>query len=125
MFQDFWQTLYADDSTIYASDINAKNVINKLESVTSTVAGWFKNNCMKLNGDKCHFVIFGDESNDLTIQIETTPIAESREETLFRLKIVKKNSHTRLRNTMSASIYLNATTVLLNGCSVIETWKMK
>ena len=59
---------YADDTTLYASDINPSHVIEKLEKNSSTVAEWLKDNCMKLNGDKCHFMTFGNQSNDLAIQ---------------------------------------------------------
>ena len=33
---------YADDTTLYASDINPSHVIEKLEKNSSTVAEWFK-----------------------------------------------------------------------------------
>ena len=51
---------YADDTTLYTSDINLSHVIEKLEKNSSTVAELFKDNCMKLNGDKCHFMTFGN-----------------------------------------------------------------
>ena len=41
-------------------------ILNKLESSILTVASWFTDNCMRLNRDKCHFMVFGDQSNDLT-----------------------------------------------------------
>ena len=59
---------YADKTTFYASDIDPTHVIEKLEKISSTVGEWFKDNCMKLNGDKCHFMTFGNQSNDLAIQ---------------------------------------------------------
>ena len=43
---------YADDTTLYASDINPSHVIEKLEKNSSTVAERFKVNCLKLNGEK-------------------------------------------------------------------------
>ena len=53
---------YADDTTLYMSHINATNKISKLYSGISTIAGWFKNSSMKSNSDKCHVMIFGDQS---------------------------------------------------------------
>ena len=83
---------YADDTTLYASDINPSHVIEKLEKNSSTVAEWFKDNCMKLDGDKCHFMTFGDQSNDLAIQIDNNLINESSEEKLLGVTIDKKLS---------------------------------
>ena len=83
---------YADDTTLYASDINPSHVIEKLEKNCSTVAEWFKDNCMKLNGDKCHFMTFGDQSNDLAIQIDNNLINKSSEEKLLGVTFDKKLS---------------------------------
>ena len=83
---------YADDTTLYASDINPSPVIEKLEKNFSTVAEWPQENCMKLNGDKCHFMTFGDQSNDLAIQINNNLINESSEEKLLGVTIDKKLS---------------------------------
>ena len=69
---------YTDNTTFNASDIDTPNIIIKLESSISAVAGWLKDNYMKLNGEKCPFMLFGDQRNDLAIQIETTIIIESR-----------------------------------------------
>ena len=49
---------YADDTTIYVCNGNHENVINKLESETLILSEWFKSNYMKLNGDKCHLMIW-------------------------------------------------------------------
>ena len=56
---------YADDTTIYARDNNIEGIIETLESDALNIAEWFPNNCMKLNEDKCHLMIFGDKSNDI------------------------------------------------------------
>ena len=47
---------------------------------------------MKLNTDKCHFIVFGDQINDLTLQIETIPVVESREQKLLGITVDKKLS---------------------------------
>ena len=67
---------YADDNTLYVSDTGTKHILNKLESSISTVASWFTDKYMRLNRDKCHFMVFGDQSNDLTLQIEAIPVVE-------------------------------------------------
>ena len=45
---------------------------------------------MRLNRDKCHFMVFGDQSNDLTLQIDTIPVVESREQKLLGITVDKK-----------------------------------
>ena len=54
---------YADDTTIYTCDIRLDNVISRLESDSKIIIDWFRNNYMKLNEDKCHFMIFGERTN--------------------------------------------------------------
>ena len=51
---------YADDTTIYACDNNVESIIETLESDALKIAERFPNNCMKLNEDKCHLMIFGE-----------------------------------------------------------------
>ena len=40
---------YADDTTLYVSDTDTINILNKLESSIPAVAGWFQDNYMRLN----------------------------------------------------------------------------
>ena len=48
---------YADDNTPYAIDIDTDSVINTLENDADILITWFRDNYMKLNEDKCHFLI--------------------------------------------------------------------
>ena len=81
---------YADDTTIYVSDTDTIHILNKLESSISTVASGFTDNCMRINREKCDFMVFGDQSNDLTLRIETIPVVESREQKLLGITVDKK-----------------------------------
>ena len=81
---------YADDTTIYACDSNIEGVIATLESDALKIAEWFPNNCMKLNEDKCHLMVFGDKSNDVSVNIGRITIKESTEEKLLRVILDKK-----------------------------------
>ena len=81
---------YADDTTLYVSGTGTIHILNKLESSVSTVAGWFTDNCMRLNREKCHFMVSGDQSNDLTLQIYTIPVVERREQKLLGISVDKK-----------------------------------
>ena len=83
---------YADDTTIYVCDDNHENVLNKVESETLILSEWFRNNYMKLNGDKCHLMIFSQKSNDLSIKIGSTTIIESTEEKLLGVTLDKQLS---------------------------------
>ena len=47
---------------------------------------------MSLNREKCHFMVFGDQSNDLTLQIDTNPVVESREQKLLGITVDKKTT---------------------------------
>ena len=83
---------YADDTTIYVCDGNHESVINKLESETLILSEWFQNNYMKLKGDKCHLMIFGEKTNDLSIKSGDTTIIESTEEKLLGVTLDKQLS---------------------------------
>ena len=87
---------YADDTTIYACDTNIESVIKTLESNALKIAEWFPNNCMKLNGYKCYLMVFGDKSNDVTLNIGSITIKESTEEKLLGV-ILDKNLCFKLR----------------------------
>ena len=48
---------FADDTTPYACDQDLKTQIQKLEHDSLKAIMWFENNYMKLNEDKCQFLI--------------------------------------------------------------------
>ena len=50
----------ADDTTPYTCDTNLSNLLYNLESDTASAVMWFEANYMKLNADKCHFLITGN-----------------------------------------------------------------
>ena len=81
---------YADDTALYLSGTDTINIMSKLESSILTVVGRFEDNCMRLNREKCYFMGFGDQSNDLTRETETIPIAESRKHQLLRIRSNRK-----------------------------------
>ena len=53
---------YADDNTPYNFDFNLDNVISNLEKSTNSLLNWFRENHMKVNASKCHFLASSDES---------------------------------------------------------------
>ena len=47
------------------------------------ISEWFPNNPMKLNKDKCHLIIFGGKSNEVSVKIGEANAKESKEEKLL------------------------------------------
>ena len=64
----------------------------------------FKDNYMRLNREKCHFMVFGDKCNDLTIQIEAIPNAENREQKLLGITVDKKPAFKYVRRQIKNSM---------------------
>ncbi len=79
---------YADDTTIYTCDMRLENVISRLENDSKIIIEWFGNNYMKLNEDKCHFMIFGERTNqEVNINIGSCAVTNSKEEKLLGVLI--------------------------------------
>ena len=79
---------YADDTAIYTCDIRLENVISRLENDSKIIIDWFRNNYMKLNEDKCHFMIFGERTNqEVSINIGSCAVNNSKEEKLLGILI--------------------------------------
>ena len=75
---------YADDTTIYACGSNIEGVITTIESDVLKIAEWFPNNCMELNE------VFGDKSNDVSLNIGRITLKESTEEKLLGVILDKR-----------------------------------
>ena len=56
---------FADDTTPHACDTNLDKLLMCIEHVTAVTICWFENNYMKLNTDKCHFIISGNKHASL------------------------------------------------------------
>ena len=79
---------YADDTTIYTCDTRLENVVSRLENDSKIIIEWFRNNYMKLNEDKCHFMIFGERTNQgVGINIGNCTVNNSQEEKLLGVLI--------------------------------------
>ena len=79
---------YADDTTIYTCDSRLENVNSRLENDSKIIIDWFRNNYMKLNEDKCHFMIFGERTNqEVSINIGSCAVNNSKEEKLLGILI--------------------------------------
>ncbi len=82
---------YADDTTIFTSGKNLDNVIMRLESDSTVIIQWFQDNFMKLNAEKCHFMVLGRSADQtITVRIGNSTIENSREEKLLGVIIDRK-----------------------------------
>ena len=81
---------YADDTTIYCSHQELREVILKLEKDTTEVSKWFEQNCMKLNEEKCHLLVLGEKETEISIKVGFSVIKQSKEEKLLGVVIDKK-----------------------------------
>ena len=82
---------YVDDTTIYACNNNFDNVIARLENDSSIIIQWFADNFMKLNTDKCHFLVLGRNSNQqVTINVGDSVIENTEEEKLLGVVVDKR-----------------------------------
>ena len=82
---------YADDTTLFASDIDTDNVVARLEPDSAHAIKWFSDNYMKLNEDKCHLLTFGNMSDgSVLVKTGSSTIANSTEEKLLEVTLVSK-----------------------------------
>ena len=80
---------YADDTTVYVCDSLLENIQNLLEQDALKLSGWFFENYMKLNDDKCQLLVFGDKINNVLVTVCSSLIKESIEEKLLGVTIDK------------------------------------
>ena len=80
----------ADDTTPYTCDIDLTYLLSKLESEAITAIMWFEANYMKLNPDKCHFLITGNTPECLWTKVGDEIIWESRSNKLLGIVIDNK-----------------------------------
>ena len=71
---------YADDMTIFACDSDVNNAQYKLEADASRLSKWFVDNHMKLNDAKCHLMLFGNKSPNISGNISSSCIEQSDKE---------------------------------------------
>ena len=80
---------FADDTSLNAFDMTLENLIFNPENDTLSAIIWFENNFMKLNEDKCHFLIRANTNEHLWVKIGKEQIWESSKEKLLGVTIDK------------------------------------
>ena len=78
---------YADDTNLYACDIDLSNLIRKLESDALIAIEWFECNYMKLNNDKCNFIVAGNKHEHLWVNVGDSKIWETASEKILGVTI--------------------------------------
>ena len=67
-----------------------QEIIRKLENDTVILSNWFRDNYMKVNGEKCHLMYFSNvKSTSSLIQVNNELIHESPEEKLLGVSLDK------------------------------------
>ena len=69
---------YADDTTFHACDSGLESLIQRLEHDSMLSTEWFESNYMKLNGDKCHLLLYGYKHEVMWENIGQSQIWESK-----------------------------------------------
>ena len=80
---------YADD-TLHACDMNLENLVRRLEHDSILAIEWFERNYMKLNQDKCHFLLSGHKHEMIWANIGQAKIWESIKQKLLGI-IIDRN----------------------------------
>ena len=68
------------DTTLSAFSTNLEDLLYNLEYDVQSAIIWFNNNYMKLNHDKCHFLISGNVNEHLWTKVGDELIWESSQE---------------------------------------------
>ena len=75
---------YADDNTLHTTGNSIEEVIQKLENAAKTLFQWFRDNQMKADPDKCHFLC--NSNSEVSLTTETQKIKNSKFEKLLGIK---------------------------------------
>ena len=78
---------FADDTNLYACDMDLKNFIRKLECDAPIAIEWFECNYMKLNSDKCNFIVAGNKHEHLWVNVDDSKIWETASEKILGVTI--------------------------------------
>ena len=75
---------FIDDNTPYLSSKNVKDVIESLQWALVSLYRWLENNLLKVNADKCNFLV--STSQEVKLNVNTFNIKNSDREKLLGVK---------------------------------------
>ena len=81
---------YADDTNLHAYDMYISNLIQRLEHDALIAIEWFESNYMKMNKEKCHFLVTGHKYEQLYVYMGKHKIWESTSEKILGVQIDAK-----------------------------------
>ena len=61
---------YADDTTVYATEVNLTELLKLLENESIIVLDWFRKHEMKSNDDKCHLIVANKGNISLNLECD-------------------------------------------------------
>ena len=79
---------YADGNTPYVSSDSIEDVTRTLENDSINLFKWFSDNMMKVNKDKCHFIVSSNEH--VSMESDNIEIEKSNCKRLLGIKIDSK-----------------------------------
>ena len=80
---------YADDNTPFATNLQLNTLLKNLETDTSILVKWFKDNYFKLNPNKCHLLVT-KHSKDVTVTVDGETIMGSPTVKLLGINVDNK-----------------------------------
>ena len=80
----------ADDTTPYACDADLSTLLHNLESDTASAIFWFDANYMKLNQDKCHFLMSSSSPEHFWTKVGEQVVWASYQQKLLGVTIDKE-----------------------------------
>ena len=81
---------FADDNSLNAFDMKLEDLIHSLEYDSLSVMIWCENNFLKLNPDKCHFLVAANTNEHLWLKVGDAMVWETSKQKLLGLTIDKK-----------------------------------
>ena len=79
---------YADDNTPYMISKKVDDLVTSFEQASNDLFEWFKNNLLKSNAEKCHFLVSANDR--VSMYVDGFKIDKSDTEKLLGVKFDKK-----------------------------------
>ena len=81
---------YAYDNTTYALNNKVEALIKVLENNTSILTEWFQDNYLKMNADKCNFLITNHHGDEVSAIVDQEIITAKKSVKLLGITIDNK-----------------------------------
>ena len=68
LVDDIHASLFADDFALWVQDMSAEICLQKIKSALKNLELWAKKNKMKINEEKCEFILFANWNKEFSLQ---------------------------------------------------------